>query len=98
MKLKKPSGETHIHLKEIKELAMRFTPDQIENCIRQQMEKGENVCLRNDSTEEIISELSKAEFVRMMVEQGKDLTDALRELARRIRMVHNEFVHGKTIK
>ncbi len=98
MKLKKPAGETHIHLKEIKELALKYTPDQIENCIRQQIEKGENICLRDDSNEEIISELSKAEFVRMLMEQGMDLTDALRELAKRIRVVHNEYVHGKTIR
>lgn len=99
MGLKKPPVETGKHyVKEVKELALKYTPGQIENCIKQQIETGENVCLKDSSTEEIVSELSKAEFIRALMEQGMTLADALRELAKRIRAVHNEFVHGKTIE
>ncbi|MFN3739430.1 MAG: hypothetical protein ACK4TF_02000 [Thermodesulfovibrionales bacterium] len=74
---------------EIKELAKRFTPEEIEGCIAEQLETGKNICLRNESTEKIISELSKARFVRDMMERGYSLTDALRELARRIRQIQS---------
>ncbi len=74
-------------IKEIKELARKFTPEQIEGCITQQLETGKNVCLRNPSTEYVIDELSKAEFIRSLMAGGMELADALRELARRIRDV-----------
>lgn len=74
-------------ISEIKELAKRFNPDQIESCIVQQMKTGENVCLRSQSTEFIISELAKAEFIRGLTEKGMGLADAMRELARRMRLI-----------
>lgn len=78
-----------MNVKEIKELARRFSPDQIEGCITQQMETGENICLRTESAENIINELSKAELVSEMVKEGMSLADALRELARRMRLLQN---------
>jgi hypothetical protein len=74
-------------IKEIRELAQRFSPDQIEQCIGQQLETGANVCLRNESTEKVINELAKAQFIRELTEQGMALPDALRELARRMREI-----------
>ena len=74
-------------INEIKELAKRFSPDQIESCIIQQMKTGENVCLRNESTEYTIGELTKAEFIRGLTEKGMGLADAMRELARRMRLI-----------
>ncbi|TAL24952.1 MAG: hypothetical protein EPN94_06185 [Nitrospirae bacterium] len=79
-------------VREIKELAKKFTPRQIEGCITQQLETGENICLRNEAAEKVISELAKAEFVReLMAEKGISLADALRELARRMRMLKEGF-------
>jgi hypothetical protein len=78
-------------IKEIKELTKRFTPEQIEGCITQQIETGENICLRNESAERIINELSKAEFIRDLIDEGMSLADALRELARRMRLVQKGF-------
>lgn len=80
------------YIGEIKELARKYTPEQIEECIKQQLEMGENVCLKDDTTEKVVSELSKAELVSDLVRGGMDLNEALRELARRIRLVHREFV------
>jgi hypothetical protein len=74
-------------IKEVRELSKKFTPEQIEGCITQQMETGGNVCLMNDNTEAIINELSKAQFVRELTDQGMDLGDALRELAKRMRQL-----------
>ncbi len=80
-----------VDIKQIKEIAKRFTPEQIEGCITQQIETGENICLRNESTEKIITELSKAEFIRDLINKGISLADALRELARRMRLVQRGF-------
>lgn len=76
-------------VKEIRELAKRFTPEQIESCITRQIETGKNECLRNPSTEYIIDELSKAGFVKDLMDEGMTLADALRELARRMRNIQN---------
>ncbi len=78
-----------MEIEEIKELARRFTPEEIEGCIAEQLSTGKNICLRNESTERIINELSKARFVRDMMERGYSLSNALRELARRIRQVQS---------
>lgn len=78
-----------IDLQEIKELSKRFTPEQIEGCITQQLETGQNVCLRDEPSERIINELAKARFVRSMMDEGMSLADALRELARRMRQVQS---------
>lgn len=80
-----------IDISGIKELAKRFSPEEIEGCITQQIETGENVCLKDESSEKVINELSKAEFVRDLMEKGMNLADALRELARRMRQVQKGF-------
>jgi len=82
-------------VKEIRELAKRFTPAQIEACITQQIETGENVCLRDESSERIVSELAKASFIKELTEGGMSLPDALRELARRMRQIQEGFTGGE---
>lgn len=80
-----------IHVREIKELAKKFTPEQIEACITEQIETGKNVCVKDASAEIIINELSKAEFIRELVDKGMSLADALRELAKRMRLIQKGF-------
>ncbi len=80
-----------MNISEIKEIAKRFTPEQIEGCITQQIETGKNICLINESSEKIIDELSKAEFVKNLMEKGMSLADALRELAGRMRLMQQGF-------
>ncbi len=75
-------------VKEVRELAKRFSPEQIENCITQQLETGTNVCLKSESGEWVINELAKAEFIRERIGRGMSLADALRELAARMRQLH----------
>ncbi|HIJ59990.1 MAG TPA: hypothetical protein HPP56_05180 [Nitrospirae bacterium] len=70
---------------EVKELAGRFTVQDLELCINQQLQEGQNVCKKNGPTEEIINELAKANFVRELVDKGMSIQEAVRELARRIR-------------
>lgn len=80
-----------IHIREIKELAQKFTPEEIETCIMQQLTEGQNVCNISGPTEYVINELAKAELVRELMEKGMSMTDAVRELAKRIRMVQMAF-------
>lgn len=77
--------KNHIDIKEIKRLASQFSIDEIDSCINQQLREGSNVCKITGTTDYIISELAKAEFVKQLMSEGIPLTDALRELARRIR-------------
>jgi len=78
-------------IKQIKDIAHNYTPEQIEGCITQQIETGKNICLKDENSEKIINELSKAEVIREMVNEGMSLADALRELARRMRLVQTGF-------
>ena len=75
-----------MNIKQIKEIAGRYTPEQIEGCISRQLETGENICMKDGDSEKIINELSKAEVIREMTDKGMSLADALRELARRMRL------------
>ncbi len=74
--------------KELKKLAEKYSPAQLEQCIRQQMEKGSNECEIVNEADEVITALSKAEVVRELMDEGRTFSEALRELARRIRAVY----------
>ena len=74
-----------IDLKEIRELARKYSPDQIEGCITQQIETGKNVCMADADSVRIVNELAKASFIRKRMEEGMSLPDAIRELAKKMR-------------
>jgi hypothetical protein len=84
-----------IHIREIRKLAKKFTPEQIERCIAQQMQEGANMCDISGPTEYVINELSKAGFVRDFMDKGMSMTDAVRGLAKRIRLVQMAFKEEK---
>ncbi len=79
------------NLKEIRELAKRFSPEELESCIQQQIQEGDNVCKLSGPTEYVVNELSKASVVKESMNEGMSLSDAVRELARRIRLVQKGF-------
>ena len=78
-------------IKEIRELAKRFTPEEIEGCIKQHLEEGTNICEVKGEIEKVVGELAKAQFVKELMGKGMSITDAVRELARRIRIVQKGF-------
>lgn len=80
-----------IGVKEIRELAKKFTPEEIEDCIKQHLEVGTNICEVRGEIEKVIGELAKAQFVKELMGKGMPLADAVRELARRIRLVQKGF-------
>ena len=85
-----PLTNSAMDTRELKKLVDKYSPNQIESCILQQLSKGENACELTDDTDEVITALSKAEVVREIMDQGKSFSEALRELARRIRAVYGK--------
>ncbi len=79
-----------IATKDIKKLVEKYSPEQLETCIVQQLEKGENLCDVVDGTDHMIAELSEAAVVRELMDTGMSFSEALRELARRIRAVYGK--------
>jgi hypothetical protein len=79
-----------MNTQDLKKLVDKYSLAQIIGCIQHQLEKGENMCEITDTTDEIITVLSKAEVVRELMDQGMEFHDALRELARRIRKVYGK--------
>lgn len=79
------------HITEIRNLARKYTPGEIEGCIRSQVEEGSNVCHNEGPSEKIINELAKAAFVRDLMEKGVPASEAIRSLAERIRLVQKGF-------
>lgn len=76
--------------KELKKLAEKYSLDQLETCIMQQLEKGENACEIVDEADEVITALSRAEVIRELMDQGMKFSEALRELGRRIRAIYQK--------
>lgn len=74
--------------KELKKIAAKYTLKELEACISEQLNKGENACDLVDETDTVISELSKATVVRELMEKGASFSEALRELGKRIRFVY----------
>ena len=81
-----------MNLKEIKEIAKKFTPEEIEICINETLKNGEpspQECKVSGDIVEKLNTLAKAQFVRELVEKGYSEIDAIRELARKIREVQS---------
>ena len=78
-------------VRQIKDIAQRYSPEEIESCITQQVETGKNICLTDEHSEKTINELAKAGVIKDLMSQGLGLSDALRELARRMRLLQAGF-------
>lgn len=76
--------------KELKKLVEKYSPQQLENCILQQISKGENECNIVSENDQVVNALSKAEVIRELMDEGRTFSEALRELGRRIREVYGK--------
>ncbi|MBF0518334.1 MAG: hypothetical protein HQK92_01270 [Nitrospirae bacterium] len=83
-----------MNIKEIRELAQKFSTVEIETCITQQLQEGINECKLGGPTDHVINELSKAEYVSNRMADGVSVVDAMRELAKQIRNVQSGFENG----
>ncbi|MDA8089491.1 MAG: hypothetical protein M0Z61_04635 [Nitrospiraceae bacterium] len=77
--------EKIIDIREIRELAKKFSPEEMEECIELHLKKEKHECPLTGTDDHIINELAKAEFVRKLVDKGALPLDAVRQLAERIR-------------
>lgn len=75
--------------RELRKLAETYSLQQLETCIAEQLNKGENACDIVDETDTVIAELSKASVVRELMDGGMTFSQALRELGRRIREIYS---------
>jgi len=76
--------------RELKKLVEKYSVEKLEACIAQQVSVGENACGVTGGEDEVMAELSKAEVVRELMDEGRSLAEALRELGRRIRSVYGK--------
>ncbi len=76
-----------IDIAEIRGLARKFTPEEIEACITRELKEGENPCTPPGPVDRVVDALAKAEWVRSRVDEGVPLQEAVRELAKKIRGV-----------
>ena len=75
-------------IKEIKELAKKYSVEKIEECINEVIESGKTSCEVSGDTIEMINTLAKAQYVRELMEKkGMTEIEAIRELARKIRQI-----------
>ncbi|HDQ45822.1 MAG TPA: hypothetical protein ENN17_10060 [bacterium] len=74
---------------QVRELAEKFSHDELERCIDRQIGEGTNPCCLCSTAEETVNILSKASWVRKQIETGTSpsLTDALRKLAASMRRI-----------
>jgi hypothetical protein len=73
----------------VRELAEKYSHDELEKCIDQQIAKGTNPCHCCETTEETVNVLSKASWVKKQIEDEncQSVTDAIRKLAASMRAV-----------
>jgi len=76
--------------KALKKLIEKYGAAQLETCIQQQLDKGENACELVDKEDVVIAALSEAGVVRELMDQGMTFAEALRELGLRIRKVYGK--------
>jgi ADP-dependent phosphofructokinase/glucokinase len=73
-------------IKQIRILASINDKDRITQCIDQQLNKNSNSCGIEDKDQtRVLNILSRALVVRQIMDKGASLTEAIRELGRRMR-------------
>jgi len=82
-------GDKHqdMHLAEVRRLAQQYSAETIERCLQQELDEGSNPCYSDTEVEAVMNVLAKSEFVRSQMEQGEKMSEAIRELGRRIRAI-----------
>jgi hypothetical protein len=75
---------------DLKKLVEQFNAGQLDACIQEQLSKGANACNVVDESDEVITQLSKAEVIRELMDEGRTFSEALRELGKKIRAVYGK--------
>lgn len=74
-------------LKAIKELAQKYTQEQLNHQVSELEETGKCTCSEKADPGEVMSDLLQALEVRKAVDSGQTLQEAIRDFSRRVRSV-----------
>ena len=76
-------------MQHVKQLAEKYSHEELEKCIADEINNGKNVCFTGETEEDTMNTLSKASYIRRLVAEGKaeNVLDGLRKLAAQIRSV-----------
>ena len=80
------STKSTVSIKEVRVLAGSYSQKKLEDCLNLAINNNANTCFATRNNDEAVSTLAKASFVRKQIDQGKNLSEAMRELAKRIRV------------
>jgi len=80
------STKPTVSIKEVRVLADNYSQNKLEDCLNLAINNSANPCFSTTSNDDVVSTLAKASFVRKQIDQGKSLSEAMRELAKRIRV------------
>ena len=81
---------TPFPITEIRELAKQFNAGAIEECIELALQNRENPCYSRGEQEDIMNVLAKVNFVKVQMQRGLSLAQAMRELGKRMRVIQGE--------
>lgn len=70
----------------VRELAKHFSVAELQACMEQQHETGNNGCHNKEEKQATMNLLAKAGFVASQMTKGLSLNKAMRELGRRMRV------------
>jgi len=74
-------------IKVVRDIASVFNPEQISQCLENQIRNETNECGIYGEHIDIVNALARAGTIRQLVENGASLTEATRELGRRMRRI-----------
>ncbi len=75
----------------VRELASRYSHDELEHCITQQLTDGVNPCLAENDPDTVVAILAQASYVSEWVKKGFSLPQGMRALGAQRR----QFSGGK---
>lgn len=72
----------------LRELVGTYKSDELELCTNEQIQLGENACLKTGDAEMTINLLAKASYVSSRVSRGESVNEAMRALGKQMRMLN----------
>lgn len=70
----------------MRKLVRNYNDIEIEQCMKSQISTGCNACLQASDGGETMNLLAKAGFMHSLINEGYSMSDALRELGKRMRV------------
>lgn len=72
---------------EIRNILSTFTSNEIEACLDNQIQLSCNTCLKEADSITTMNVLTKAHYIKGLIEQGDTVNDAMRKLGHQIRQM-----------